>query len=150
MGYFPAITDPDKIRAIFVRLLHENEDRGVQALISKEYQETLRNAHGTQIEWGDKKYDYKYSTEKEVLIEETAKKAVEIVRGQSGLVEIIGTWVWITFPGKTGLGSELKALGFHFNGRRKVWQWKPFKGRFFASDAGKETLEQKYGKRIAA
>jgi len=38
--------------------------------------------------------------------------------------EVVGKWVWITFPEpqEQHVTAELSQLGFHWNSRRKVWQ----------------------------
>ena len=38
--------------------------------------------------------------------------------------EVVGSWVWITFPEpqEQFVTAELSQLGFHWNSRRKVWQ----------------------------
>ena len=38
--------------------------------------------------------------------------------------EIVGSWVWITFPEpqEQFVTAELSQFGFHWNSRRKVWQ----------------------------
>ncbi len=38
--------------------------------------------------------------------------------------EIVGQWVWISFPEpqEQFVTAELSQLGFHWNSRRKVWQ----------------------------
>jgi hypothetical protein len=38
--------------------------------------------------------------------------------------EVVGKWVWITFPEpqEQQVTAELSQLGFHWNSRRKVWQ----------------------------
>jgi hypothetical protein len=38
--------------------------------------------------------------------------------------EVVGKWVWITFPEpqEPETTAELSQLGFHWNSRRKVWQ----------------------------
>ena len=40
------------------------------------------------------------------------------------LAEVVGKWVWITFPEpqEPQITAELSQLGFHWNSRRKVWQ----------------------------
>jgi hypothetical protein len=40
------------------------------------------------------------------------------------LAEVVGKWVWITFPEpqEQQITAELSQLGFHWNSRRKVWQ----------------------------
>jgi len=38
--------------------------------------------------------------------------------------EVVGKWVWITFPEpqEQHVTAELSQLGFHWNSRRKTWQ----------------------------
>ena len=40
------------------------------------------------------------------------------------LAEVVGKWVWITFPEpqEPQITAELSQLGFHWNNRRQVWQ----------------------------
>ena len=39
-------------------------------------------------------------------------------------IEVVGAWVWVSFPAKPeqSVRAEMSALGFRFNRRRMVWQ----------------------------
>lgn len=43
---------------------------------------------------------------------------------QFELAEVVGTWIWITFPEQPAeqVRAELSQLGFHWNNTRKCWQ----------------------------
>ena len=43
---------------------------------------------------------------------------------QFELAEVVGKWVWITFPEPPleRVRAELSQLGFHWNNTRKCWQ----------------------------
>ena len=66
--------------------------------------------------------------------------------GTDTAVEVVGRWVWITFPTKpddeirTGLGL----VGFHWNGKRGCWQH-PCGVPVHHSPADSWSLREKYG-----
>lgn len=78
--------------------------------------------------------------------------AREILTGRAMLavklgagVEIVGRWVWATFASRPPVESrqQLKAAGFHWNHKRKVWQWAGVPSR--SSTDENDTLRAKYG-----
>jgi hypothetical protein len=79
-------------------------------------------------------------------------EAREILTGRAMLaarlgagVEIVGRWVWATFAARPPVESraELKAAGFHWNHKRKVWQWAGVPSRSSTDD--NDTLRMKHG-----
>ena len=56
------------------------------------------------------------------------EKVLEILRRwmprQFELAEVVGKWIWITFPEQPleRVRAELSQLGFHWNNTRKCWQ----------------------------
>jgi len=72
----------------------------------------------------------------------------ELLRLHMDGVEIwlIGTWLWIagnTKPYHQVLGR--KGLGCHWHQQRKMWYWKPYKGRTRYSNGSFSSLAMKYG-----
>jgi len=65
------------------------------------------------------------------------------------LAEIVGQWVWITFPEQPAeqVRGQLSQFGFHWNYARKCWQHPC--GQFRTEGSG-EDPRQKYGSRFAA
>lgn len=74
-------------------------------------------------------------------LKDRAREALEL----GAQVEIVGSWVWARFATKPDEGTrdQLKALDFHWNQKRKLWQWagRPAAG----SPLGSNALRAKYG-----
>jgi hypothetical protein len=68
---------------------------------------------------------------------------------QYGLAEVIGKWIWITFPEQPAekVRGQLSQFGFHWNNVRKCWQHPCGQ---FATDGSSADPRQKYGSRFAA
>ena len=68
---------------------------------------------------------------------------------QYELAEVVGKWVWITFPEPPveRVRAELSQLGFHWNNHRKCWQHPC--GQFETEGSGQDP-RQKYGSYFAA
>lgn len=66
-----------------------------------------------------------------------------------GLAEVVGKWVWITFPEQPAetVRGQLSQFGFHWNNSRKCWQHPC--GQFITEGSG-EDPRQRYGSRFAA
>lgn len=65
------------------------------------------------------------------------------------LAEVVGKWVWITFPEQPTeqVRGQLSQFGFHWNNVRKCWQHPC--GQFATEGSGADP-RQKYGSRFAA
>ena len=68
---------------------------------------------------------------------------------QYDLAEVVGKWIWITFPEQPAeqVRGQLSQLGFHWNNYRKCWQHPCGQ---FATEGSHEDPRQKYGSRFAA
>jgi hypothetical protein len=66
-----------------------------------------------------------------------------------GLAEVVGKWVWITFPKQPAeqVRGQLSQFGFHWNNYRKCWQHPC--GQFATEGSGADP-RQKYGSHFAA
>ena len=66
-----------------------------------------------------------------------------------GLAEVVGKWVWITFPEQPAetVRGQLSQFGFHWNNSRKCWQHPCGQ---FATDGSDADPRQKYGSHFAA
>ena len=66
-----------------------------------------------------------------------------------GLAEVVGKWVWVTFPEQPAetVRGQLSQFGFHWNNSRKCWQHPC--GQFVTEGSG-EDPRQRYGSRFAA
>ena len=66
-----------------------------------------------------------------------------------GLAEVVGKWVWVTFPEQPAetVRGQLSQFGFHWNNSRKCWQHPC--GQFATGGSGADP-RQKYGTRFAA
>ena len=67
---------------------------------------------------------------------------------QLNLAEIVGKWVWVTFPKPPAekIRGQLSQFGFHWNNHRKCWQHPC--GQFATEGSGADP-RQKYGSRQA-
>ena len=65
------------------------------------------------------------------------------------LAEVVGKWVWVTFPEQPAeqVRGQLSQFGFHWNNSRKCWQHPC--GQFATEGSGADP-RQKYGSRFAA
>ena len=65
------------------------------------------------------------------------------------LAEVVGKWIWITFPEAPAeqVRGQLSQFGFHWNNVRKCWQHPC--GQFATEGSGADP-RQKYGSRFAA
>ena len=65
------------------------------------------------------------------------------------LAEVVGKWVWISFPEQPAeqVRSQLSQFGFHWNNSRKCWQHPC--GQFATEGSGADP-RQKYGSHFAA
>ena len=66
-----------------------------------------------------------------------------------GLAEVVGKWVWVSFPEQPAemVRGQLSQFGFHWNNSRKCWQHPC--GQFRTEGSG-EDPRQRYGSRFAA
>jgi hypothetical protein len=57
-------------------------------------------------------------------VEKVLEKLERWMPEQFKLAEVVGKWVWITFPEPPAerVRAELSQLGFHWNNTRKCWQ----------------------------
>src|ERR1051326_2690891 len=57
-------------------------------------------------------------------VEKVLEKLKRWMPAQYELAEVVGKWVWITFPEAPAerVRAELSQLGFHWNNTRKCWQ----------------------------
>ena len=57
-------------------------------------------------------------------LEKVLEKLSRWMPKQYELVEVVGKWVWVTFPEPPAerVRAELSQLGFHWNNTRKCWQ----------------------------
>ena len=65
------------------------------------------------------------------------------------LAEVVGKWVWVTFPEQPAetVRGQLSQFGFHWNNARKCWQHPC--GQFATEGSGADP-RQKYGSHFAA
>jgi hypothetical protein len=65
------------------------------------------------------------------------------------LAEVVGKWVWITFPEQPAeqVRGQLSQFGFHWNNYRKCWQHPCGQ---FATEGSDADPREKYGSRFAA
>jgi hypothetical protein len=65
------------------------------------------------------------------------------------LAEVVGKWVWVTFPDQPAetVRGQLSQFGFHWNNARKCWQHPCGQ---FATTGSRQDPRQKYGTHFAA
>lgn len=94
--------------------------------------------------------DYKQREDNRAL---PTARVLELLRrwmpNQYNLAEIVGQWVWITFPEPPPepVRGQLSQFGFHWNNARKCWQHPCGQ---FATDGSGADPRQKYGSHFAA
>jgi hypothetical protein len=80
----------------------------------------------------------------EIILDEALRKAIDAIIGLPNIsIELVGKWIWIT--GNTyPLRNELKAAGFMFAPKKKMWYYKGTEssGR---GDLSMEEIKLKYG-----
>jgi hypothetical protein len=61
---------------------------------------------------------------RKLSVEKVLEKLERWVPEQFKLAEVVGKWIWITFPEPPieRVRAELSQLGFHWNNTRKCWQ----------------------------
>lgn len=76
---------------------------------------------------------------------ETIKSKADIAMATGARVEIVGSWVWASFPARPPRETRdaLKLAGFHWNKKRECWQFAGTPARYSREDS--ETLKAKYG-----
>lgn len=80
----------------------------------------------------------------EIILDEALRKAIDAIIGLPNIsIELVGKWIWIsgnTYP----LRNELKAAGFMFAPKKKMWYYKGTEssGR---GDLSIEEIKMKYG-----
>ena len=82
-----------------------------------------------------------------IEIEAKAKEIAKKVNGSNGgQVEIVGRWIWITFPSKPNrdIIDYIKQEGGHWNDNRSCWQISNGYGTG-RSRAGSNVLRLQYG-----
>lgn len=61
------------------------------------------------------------------------------------LIELVGSWIWIsgnTYPVK----EEIKAAGFKFHGKKRMWFWHPGEYRKYNNnELGMDEIRERYG-----
>jgi len=124
----------------------------IMAEINSEYLVALKNVSGTserQNNGSERTYYYSESVEASIV-----QKIDEIIRlGLCGIddlvVELVGTWIWITGETKKYKDQIKQIEGIKYSGARSAWCW--HNGKHFYSRASKKDfngIKAQYGSSV--
>ena len=128
MKYFEGLTEEKEIKERYRKLAKEHHpDRGgdaqIMIMITAQYEEVLR---------GHYQKAGKSLTEIEELLNmdfAVAQKIREIILLENVMVELCGSWIWLS--GETKASKErIKQAGFNWSQPKKMWYWRPQKEKF--------------------
>lgn len=124
MKYFNNIHDLEELRKEYKRLVklnHPDNGGNEDAIkeINAEYEkafETLKNADTTN----NSRNANRYSKEVDQDIRDAINRIIHL---DNLVIEIIGSWVWVSGSYTYQYRKELKEAGYKFSGNRKSWYW---------------------------
>lgn len=145
MKYFAACTTLDELKKEYRRLamIHHPDhggDTATMQAINGEYSEAfarLKNQHNAAA---DEAHQTTETPEEFIAI------ISQLLRFPSLIVELCGSWLWIT--GETyGIKDQLKAAGCRWSSSKKAWYWHhPEEGhRWHKGTATMSDIRTKYG-----
>lgn len=154
--YFAGIADIAEIRSEYHRLakllhpdLHPELGQEPMKDLNNQYQAALKGQHGSSFQGFDQEphtYYYNEATETETMrkvMDALAAKLPDHV-----IVELIGTWIWVTGTSATDMETrgKLKGLGFAWHSKRAAWYWRKFEYRTkFNAHIGLDDMRRSYG-----
>lgn len=132
MKYFNAIDagNISEVRALFHEFclkMHPDKggDHDVFVSMNAEYETVISRAAASEAGRAtaeDRRTGFTFAGEKEI-----ARMIAELMKVPGIVIEICGSWLWI--GGETfTVHEQLKALGFKFSGKKKMWYWSPYMG----------------------
>lgn len=122
MKWFHNITSLDELRSEYRRLaLLHHPDKGGSTSdmqeINNEYDLLSKTLINNNTSFSDGRRSWEH-----FVSEEIRTKLMEIIFLDDVLIEIIGSWIWIT--GNTrAVKTELKEHGFKFSPNKLAWYW---------------------------
>jgi len=157
MYTFDDCSKPAEVKQKMARLAfrhHPNHggDNDTMRQILEAYHERLEELDRyTETGSDGKEHTYYYNETRENAQLNAAIRAALVVKGIA-TVELVGTWVWVTFHNKPDKPTRetFKAIfddvgKFHWNRKRGTWQWKPAGSRSRASSLDNDTLKAVHG-----
>lgn len=144
MKYFTNCKTLDELKKSYRKLAMEHHpDRGgdteTMKAINNEYEQmfnTLKNGStsATDSTTTESAYDFISIIDK-------------IIRIEGIVVELCGSWLWVSGDTKP-VKDELKAAGFRWASRKKMWYWCPPGTAIKTSNSSMANIREKYGSRI--
>lgn len=147
---FKACRSPQEVKTLFKKLAFENhpditgEDTNERmARIITEYKAALKRFDGFKSNEGTRTYYYNEASEDE--ISQFIKRIIS-ERLQNIVVEIVGTWVWVSGDTRP-YAKTFKKLGMRWHAKRKMWYKKPSGARRtrYNESATFDDLKNMYG-----
>jgi len=156
--YFETCANVGAVKTLYRKLAMQwHPDRGgdleTMKQINLAYEAALAGRHGEVSQGFDGKphtYSYNAKVEREIM-----DKIAEVLAALGKLVgtdltlELVGTWLWMSGDTKPHKDA-IKALKFHWNGTRRIWQWHRPGYRTHASPLSSDDLRRAYGTRSYA
>ena len=123
MTYFNNIHSLEELRKEYKRLVKLNhpDNGGSEDEIKKinaEYEiafEALKNA-----DTSNNKKEARYNKEMDQAIRDAINRIIHL---DNLVIEVIGSWVWVSGSYTYQYRKELKEAGYKFSGNRKSWYW---------------------------
>ena len=122
MKWFNNINTLDDLRRLYRKLAMEHHpDRGGLLLnmqeINHEYDLMSARLVNSNTQFSESRKTYEHEVSKQMRV-----KIDEILNLEGVLIEIMGSWVWVT--GNTfAVKTELKEAGFMFSHNKSCWYW---------------------------
>lgn len=123
MTYFNKIHSLEELRKEYKRLVKLNHpdnggDPEIIKAINAEYEkafEALKNA-----DTSNNKKEARYDREVDQAIRDAINRIIHL---DNLVIEVIGSWVWVSGSYTYQYRKELKEAGYKFSGNRKSWYW---------------------------
>jgi len=148
----------ETIRAEYHRLakmlhpdLHPELGQEPMKDLNAQYLLALEALNGTTykgFDHEDHTYYYKADVEAETM--EKVSEALAAGLPDHVVVELIGTWIWVTGTAKTDTAARdaLKKMGFRWHSKRMAWYWRKFQYRTrYNAAIQMEDMRRAYGSR---
>ena len=122
MKWFKEITTLDQLRTMYrkLALLHHPDRGGATAdmqEINNEYDILSRKLINSSTTFSEGRKSWEHFVSAEIR-----EKLCEIIFLEDVIIEIIGSWIWITGNTKA-VKEELKSHGFKFSPNKTAWYW---------------------------
>jgi hypothetical protein len=122
MKWFKDIKTLDELRSMYRKLAFQHHpDRGGSTVnmqeINAEYEVLSKRLINTNTTFSEGRKYWEHTVSEEIRV-----KLNDIIFLEDIIIEIIGSWIWVT--GNTrAVKSELKQKGFKFSPNKIAWYW---------------------------